>query len=529
MLEEAAKTPASKLNGARVVVQGYGNVGSWAGAAGRRARLQADRRLGRRGRDPQRRRHRPRPPAPAGLRGARRAGVRGRASRSRPDELLATECDVFIPAALGGMIHEANADQRQLQADRRGRQQPDHARGRRDPRRQGRLRRPRRDGERRRRRGLLLRVGPEPPALPLDRGRGQRAARRHHARRRTRRSPSARRRTTCRCAWRRTRSGSSGCSRPRAYAATSPTSAFPRAASAKVDKQRGRGPPHDPAGFVFAASCRSFDGTLHGRRRTLGAAGLNAATRAFSRGRMSTRVKVPQTGYEIAARVSRRNRSRAAASARTRAGRAQACPGGSPASPRARPRRPRSRGSSSRLSASKPCVGVSLSRRWRAGGSSAAGAGREPAAGSAPAAGAPRPAARASGSRLRRGSTGAGGGALGRRVERAPPGSSSSQPAGSATGSGAAAGAASAASAAAGSAASQRRPMKSRRAGPSASVSWRRSSSSCGAVLALQLEVLADRVVEQAHRGGSLARAGAGLRRGPRARSTRFLPARLAR
>jgi glutamate dehydrogenase (NAD(P)+) len=27
-----------------------------------------------------------------------------------PDELLATECEVLIPAALGGMIHEANAD-----------------------------------------------------------------------------------------------------------------------------------------------------------------------------------------------------------------------------------------------------------------------------------------------------------------------------------------------------------------------------------------------------------------------------------
>jgi glutamate dehydrogenase/leucine dehydrogenase len=27
-----------------------------------------------------------------------------------PDELLATECEVLIPAALGGMIHESNAD-----------------------------------------------------------------------------------------------------------------------------------------------------------------------------------------------------------------------------------------------------------------------------------------------------------------------------------------------------------------------------------------------------------------------------------
>ena len=43
--------------------------------------------------------------------------------------------------------------------------------------RQGRLRHPRRDGQRRRRRRLLLRVGAEPPALPLGGARGQRQAR----------------------------------------------------------------------------------------------------------------------------------------------------------------------------------------------------------------------------------------------------------------------------------------------------------------------------------------------------------------
>ena len=51
--------------------------------------------------------------------------------RISPDELLETECDVFIPAALGGMIHKGNADRLRCQHDRRGRQQPDHARGRR--------------------------------------------------------------------------------------------------------------------------------------------------------------------------------------------------------------------------------------------------------------------------------------------------------------------------------------------------------------------------------------------------------------
>jgi glutamate dehydrogenase/leucine dehydrogenase len=32
------------------------------------------------------------------------------AERIDPDDLVALECDVFIPAALGGMIHEGNAD-----------------------------------------------------------------------------------------------------------------------------------------------------------------------------------------------------------------------------------------------------------------------------------------------------------------------------------------------------------------------------------------------------------------------------------
>jgi glutamate dehydrogenase (NAD(P)+) len=34
----------------------------------------------------------------------------GRAEKIDPDDLLALECDVFIPAALGGMIHKGNAD-----------------------------------------------------------------------------------------------------------------------------------------------------------------------------------------------------------------------------------------------------------------------------------------------------------------------------------------------------------------------------------------------------------------------------------
>jgi glutamate dehydrogenase/leucine dehydrogenase len=109
MLEEAAKTTGVKLKGARVVVQGYGNVGSWA------ARLAAD--LGCKliavsdasgairnddGIDPHELH------AFVSDDGAAPDYEHGEAIS--PDELLATECEVLIPAALGGMIHEANAD-----------------------------------------------------------------------------------------------------------------------------------------------------------------------------------------------------------------------------------------------------------------------------------------------------------------------------------------------------------------------------------------------------------------------------------
>ena len=168
MFEEAAKEPASSPTDARFVVQGYGNVGSWAARLAARAGLQARRRLGRRGRDPQRRRASTPTSSHSTVSRGRQAC---RSSRTRegisPDELLETECEVFIPAALGGMIHKANADQLNCKLIVEGANSPTTPAGRRDPRRQGRLRRPGRDGERRRRRRLVLRVGPEPAALPL--------------------------------------------------------------------------------------------------------------------------------------------------------------------------------------------------------------------------------------------------------------------------------------------------------------------------------------------------------------------------
>jgi glutamate dehydrogenase (NAD(P)+) len=109
LLERAAKTAGVKLNGARVVVQGYGNVGSWA------ARLAAE--LGcnliavsdatgairnQDGIDPDQLHQQ--------VSEGRDVPEYEDAEQISPDELLATECDVLIPAALGGMIHEGNAD-----------------------------------------------------------------------------------------------------------------------------------------------------------------------------------------------------------------------------------------------------------------------------------------------------------------------------------------------------------------------------------------------------------------------------------
>jgi len=109
LLEKAAKTAGVKLNGARVVVQGYGNVGSWT------ARLAAE--LGCKlvavsdasgairnadGIDPERLHQQ--------VSEGRDVPEYEDAEQISPDELLATDCDVLIPAALGGMIHETNAD-----------------------------------------------------------------------------------------------------------------------------------------------------------------------------------------------------------------------------------------------------------------------------------------------------------------------------------------------------------------------------------------------------------------------------------
>ena len=108
MLEAGAKQTGVKLNGARIVVQGYGNVGSWAarlatelgckliavsdasGAIRNDAGIDADR-------------------LHTFVSEGNTVPEYEEAETISPEELLATECDVLIPAALGGMIHEANA------------------------------------------------------------------------------------------------------------------------------------------------------------------------------------------------------------------------------------------------------------------------------------------------------------------------------------------------------------------------------------------------------------------------------------
>jgi glutamate dehydrogenase (NAD(P)+) len=109
MFEEAAKELELDPSKVRFAVQGYGNVGSWASrilqemgatlvaASDAKGAIRSDSGID----------------AEALERHVRDGGkvqeFEGVDSIS-PDELLEVDCDVFIPAALGGMIHDSNAD-----------------------------------------------------------------------------------------------------------------------------------------------------------------------------------------------------------------------------------------------------------------------------------------------------------------------------------------------------------------------------------------------------------------------------------
>jgi glutamate dehydrogenase (NAD(P)+) len=109
LYREAAPRVGLKPPETRFVVQGYGNVGSWAarimqglgaklvGASDANGAIRCDAGID----------------AEALLRHVREGGSLPdyeEAEPISPDELLEIECEVFIPAALGGMIHERNAD-----------------------------------------------------------------------------------------------------------------------------------------------------------------------------------------------------------------------------------------------------------------------------------------------------------------------------------------------------------------------------------------------------------------------------------
>jgi glutamate dehydrogenase (NAD(P)+) len=109
MFREAAPGIGLQPAGCRVVLQGFGNVGSWAariiaqlgctivGVSDAHGALHAEEGL-----DPE-----------ALARHVAEGGKVGEYAGGEPitpDELLALECEVFIPAALGGMIHAGNAD-----------------------------------------------------------------------------------------------------------------------------------------------------------------------------------------------------------------------------------------------------------------------------------------------------------------------------------------------------------------------------------------------------------------------------------
>ena len=155
VVKRAAAERKLKLEGATVVVQGYGNAGAIA------ARLLAefgckvigvsDSKGGivnKKGLDPMAvLKHKEATKSVVGFTGA---------DSISNEDLLELPCDILVPAALEKVITAENARHDQGQDRRRGGQRPDDARGRQHPVRQGHLRDPRRPGQRRRRDGVLL-------------------------------------------------------------------------------------------------------------------------------------------------------------------------------------------------------------------------------------------------------------------------------------------------------------------------------------------------------------------------------------
>jgi glutamate dehydrogenase (NAD(P)+) len=168
-----AAAPALGLrpDNTRVVVQGFGNVGSWAariitqlgckltGVSNTSGAVHSEA-----GIDPE-----------ALVRHLADGGKlveftgAGGVEEISPEVLMELDCEVLIPAALGGTIHAGNADAIRARLIIEGANNPTTPPGGRDPERQRCVGGPRRTCQRRRRGRLLLRVGAEPPAFQLGR------------------------------------------------------------------------------------------------------------------------------------------------------------------------------------------------------------------------------------------------------------------------------------------------------------------------------------------------------------------------
>ena len=175
---EAARRLGLELKGARVAVQGFGNVGSVAAElfaeAGAKIVAVQDHTgtiVNQQGLDLKTLVPLSQAEGVAGFKGG---------DRIDNENFWDVPCDILIPAALEGQITAPRARRITRQAGARRRQRPDGARRR---RRAGRARRAggaRRDLQRRRRDGELLRVGAGLLVVLLGRGRDQRAPRPHH-------------------------------------------------------------------------------------------------------------------------------------------------------------------------------------------------------------------------------------------------------------------------------------------------------------------------------------------------------------
>jgi glutamate dehydrogenase (NAD(P)+) len=157
------------LRGARVVIEGFGNVGTWTAmelhARGALVVAIGDATGGitdRTGLDV------------AAVRAWVRSGhelAAYPAAERVAGSVLTGPADIAIAAAIEGTLTEEVAEPHAGATGRRGRERPDRTRRRDPPARAGHRARPRHRGERRRRHLLLPRVGPEPPTAVVARGR----------------------------------------------------------------------------------------------------------------------------------------------------------------------------------------------------------------------------------------------------------------------------------------------------------------------------------------------------------------------